>query len=198
MRRAKDYRLMARDVLRHNIFSTEWLMLLVAILIVSAILSVASSFFVAVFLLIGPLGYGLAKFSLNFYRSNGENKDLVTVFSGFNRFSDTLVTGLLYYLYIFLWSLLFIIPGIIKSYAYSMTYYIMQDNETISGNDAITASRKMMYGHKWELFILDLTFIGWYLVGSLCFGVGVLWVSAYNECARVAFYEDLKNQPQVA
>ena len=198
MRRAREYRAMARDTLRHNIFSNQWLLLVVVEIIVSAILGAVSWSGIGTLILIGPLGFGVAAYTLKLVRSNGENSDLLSAFDGFKRFGDTLVTGLLYWLFIFLWSLLFVIPGIIKSYAYSMTYYLMQDDPSLSGNDAITKSRKIMYGHKWELFILDLTFIGWMIVGMLCFGIGTIWVTAYMEAAHAHFYEDLIKNDQSA
>lgn len=191
MKKVREYRAMARETLKHSIFSTPWLMLLVAIVVEGAILSAVSFSGIGTLILMGPLAFGLAAFSLNLVRSNGENADLVQEFSGFKRFSDTLITGLLYYLFILLWSLLFIIPGIIKSYAYSMTFYLMNDDPNLSGNDAITKSRQLMKGHKWKLFVLDLSFIGWWFVGMLCFGIGTLWVAAYQEAAHVHFYEDL-------
>ena len=75
-----------------------------------------------------------------------------------------------------------------------MSYYIKLDNPELGANDCITASRKLMKGHKWQLFVLDLSFIGWYIVGMLCFGVGVLWVQAYHEVARAEFYNSLVNE----
>ena len=72
-----------------------------------------------------------------------------------------------------------------------MSYYISLDRPDLSANDCITESRRMMDGNKWRLFCLDLSFIGWYIVGSLCFGVGILWVDAYHSMARANFYEDL-------
>lgn len=77
------------------------------------------------------------------------------------------LTMILKSLYICLWALLFFIPGIIKAYSYSMTYYVMADNPELSGNEAIDASRHLMKGHKWQLFYLHLTFIGWGAVAYL-------------------------------
>ena len=90
-----------------------------------------------------------------------------------------------------LWSLLFIIPGIVKGYAYSMTPFIMAENPDMSANDAITASRQLMDGHKGELFMLDLTFIGWDLLAALTFNLGHLALNPYRNAAHAAFYKDL-------
>lgn len=96
-----------------------------------------------------------------------------------------------------LWSLLFIIPGIIKSYAYSQAYLIYKDrsnlspNEKISSLDCITESKNLMKGHKWRLFVLDLSFIGWGILSILSLGIGLLWLLPYQNATKVAFYEDL-------
>ena len=81
------------------------------------------------------------------------------------------------------------IPGIIKSYAYAATMYLVHEQD-LAGNEAITASRKLMKGRKWKLFCLDLSFIGWYIVGFLCLGVGVIWVNTYRQMARTLFFEE--------
>lgn len=100
-------------------------------------------------------------------------------------------------LFIFLWSLLFLIPGLIKSYSYSQAYLIYKDyrdhseNEKISAVNCITESRELMDGHKGRLFALDLSFIGWYILGLLTLGIGFLWITPYTTAARTAFYNDL-------
>lgn len=107
-------------------------------------------------------------------------------------------TMLLKYIYIFLWTLLLIIPGIIKSYSYAMTEYIMKDDQTISNNAAIEKSMAMMQGKKMKLFLLDLSFIGWIILAILTFGLGFLLLAPYMYTARAAFYEDLKAELQPA
>lgn len=102
------------------------------------------------------------------------------------------VSTLLVMLYTFLWSLLFIIPGIVKSYSYAMTPYILLDRPELSATDAIKESEKMMNGHKMELFILDLSFIGWILLSILTCGVLVLYVEPYMMATKSAFYLELK------
>lgn len=89
---------------------------------------------------------------------------------------------------IFLWSLLLIIPGIIKAYAYSMVPYILADDPNVRYQDAIRLSNDMTYGHKMEMFILDLSFIGWYLLGALALGVGVLFVMPYENATKAELY----------
>lgn len=103
-------------------------------------------------------------------------------------------TTALQYIYIFLWALLLVIPGIIKGFSYAMTPYILKDNPELSNNAAIEKSMAMMNGHKMELFILELTFIGWILLGIITFGIGLLLVEPYMMTAIAHFYEDLKEE----
>ena len=85
------------------------------------------------------------------------------------------------------------IGALILAYAYSMVPYLLHDYPELSVLEAMKISRQMTRGHKWELFILDLTFIGWILLAILTLGVGILFVEPYQQAARAAFYEDLKN-----
>lgn len=91
-----------------------------------------------------------------------------------------------------LWSLLFFIPGIIMAFAYAMTPYILEDNPEISAWDASTKSREMMKGHKFDLFYLYLSFIGWGILAILTCGIGFIWLIPYMQLAEVSFYNDLK------
>jgi uncharacterized membrane protein len=95
-----------------------------------------------------------------------------------------------------LWSLLLLIPGSIKSYSYAMTEYILKDNPELQNNAAIEKSMEMMNGHKLRLFLLHLSFIGWYIVGVLTLFIGFFWIIPYVHTAEAAFYEDLKAQQE--
>ena len=144
------------------------------------------------FILALPLTWGFQTLFLGAVR--GGEATAKDMFEGYNKelFSRVLTTTLLYYVYVFLWSLLLLIPGCIKSYSYAMTPYILKDNPEMKNNAAIEESMRMMDGHKLELFILDLSFIGWALLSLLTCGVGFLWLVPYMNMARVNFYEDLK------
>ena len=116
------------------------------------------------------------------------------MFKGFSSdFGQNLLIGLMTAIFTALWSLLLIVPGIVKAYSYSMVYYIKADHPEYDWRQCIAESQAMMNGHKMDLFILDLSFIGWMIVGSLCLGVGTLWVSAYMEAARAHFYESIQS-----
>ena len=112
-------------------------------------------------------------------------KDL---FSGFNQFTRALVVNLLSSLYIFLWTLLFIIPGLVKSFSYALAKYIAIDRPELNANECITESRKIMDGHKWELFCLVFSYIGWMLLSALTLGILLLWVAPKMQQAQYLFY----------
>ena len=142
-------------------------------------------------LLLTPMTFA---FTVSFLKQlRGEKFDVMYIFKEFN--NRVLITMVLTMLYTWLWSLLLIIPGIIKSYSYAMTPFILEDDdEEVSGNEAIEKSMRMMDGHKWELFCLDFSFIGWILLAILTLGIGCLWLYPYINTARAAFYEELKAQ----
>lgn len=96
-------------------------------------------------------------------------------------------------IFLFLWSLLFVIPGIIKSYSYAMVPYILADSPELGAREAITLSRKMMNGNKWRAFVLDLSFIGWGILSAITFGiVGIFYVSPYVYSTHAELYNTLK------
>ena len=144
------------------------------------------------FILALPLTWGYQTLFLGAVR--GGDATAKDMFEGYNKelFSRVLTTTLLYYVYVFLWSLLLLIPGCIKSYSYAMTPYILKDNPEMKNNAAIEESMRMMDGHKLELFMLDLSFIGWAILSILTCCIGFLWLVPYMNMARVNFYEDLK------
>jgi len=141
-------------------------------------------------LITGPLAIGLAIFSLSISRN--QDTKLEQIFQGFNNFGTALGAYLLMVLFIILWMLLLIIPGIIASISYSMTFYILADDNSISAMDAIKKSKKMMYGYKWKYFCLGLRFFGWALLCILTLGIGFLWLMPYIQVSMAKFYDDIK------
>lgn len=143
------------------------------------------------FVIGGTVQLGYAQYLLKQYdKANFEFNDL---FSQFYRFGQGFAQAFLRGLYTFLWSLLFIIPGIVKGLAYSMTPFIMAENPDMTASEAITASKEMMDGHKGELFWLGLTFIGWELLSALTLGIGSLFLNPYMNASFAAFYRYVKN-----
>jgi uncharacterized membrane protein len=114
------------------------------------------------------------------------------LFSGFQNYSNILTTLLIRDVYTCLWTLLFIIPGFVKAYSYGMTSYILLDNPEMKNNEAIEKSMAMMEGNKFKLFLLDLSFIWWFILCLFTLGIGLLWLIPYVGTAHAGFYEDLK------
>ena len=185
------------------IFKNKWMMMLAVCGIYSIITSAITSFdenvaFILSFVLYGPMFYGIARTTIECV----ENRpwDISHAFKGFEEdFVGSLVLGVLEQLFIALWSLLLIVPGIIKSYSYAMALYIKQepDGKNKDAIDCIKESREMMDGYKWQLFCLDFSFLGWYFLGVLCLGVGVFFVAPYHYVARANFYEALKAERMI-
>lgn len=190
MMTASQLRAKAREQLGNSIFSEKWLLVLLGGVIAGAVLGISS--FVS-FLLFGAVMVGVSAMALRLVRDPAGPVHLEDLFYGFigGRFGRSFATGFLVTVFTALWSLLFVIPGIVKTYSYAMSYFISLDHPELSSNDCITESRRMMDGQKMRLFLLDLSFLGWYIVGALCLGIGTLWVDAYHRMARANFYEEL-------
>ncbi len=196
MESAYEYRKRAREALDGNIFSNSWLFLLLAVLVADAILSFAGFTFIGMIILLGPVSIGVASYTLHLIRQTEQKNKIEPLLDGFRgNVGTNILVGVLDVLFVVLWSLLFIIPGIVKAISYSQSFYIALEHPEYDANTCITESRKMMNGRKWRYFCLQLSFIGWIIVGFLCFGIGMLWVSAYMQAANAAFYEDIKNEP---
>lgn len=138
----------------------------------------------------GPLTLGLSTCFLKFVRH--ESFIFENLFDGFKRFSSSVIAQLLTTIFILLWTLLFIIPGIIAYCSYSMVFYILSDNPNLSAMEALRKSKEMMMGFKWKLFCLHLSFIGWALLSIITLGIGFLWLTPYVYSSIATFYEDLK------
>ena len=114
------------------------------------------------------------------------------IFDGFsNQYLRYLGTLLLEGVYVLLWMLLLIVPGIIKGCSYAMTPFILKDEE-VSYDKAIDKSMVMMEGYKMKFFLMNLYFIGWGLLCILTFGIGFFWLYPYIMACNAAFYEDVK------
>lgn len=178
-----------------GIFEPNWIYALLISLLASLIISAASVVPVLGSLIVwGPMMYAVSKALLKLSRT-GEKPDINVLFDGFkDDFGETLLIGLLSTIFVCLWSLLFVIPGIVKSYAYSMAYYIKVDHPDYDWRQCLKESEALTKGHKGELFVLDLSFIGWLIVGAACLGVGTLWVAPYIDLTKANFYNDLVAQ----
>ena len=192
----REIRRAARESLGGKLFGNTWLMALVVCLIVSALTAIAGMVYVGT-ILAGCITYGASYIFLDIARGKREI-ELSDCFAGFRRFTDTLVLGLLQFLFVFLWSLLFIIPGIVKAYSYSMAFYIMKDHPEYTARQCIDESRRIMSGNKMKLFLLGLSFIGWAIVCTFTCGLGYLWLAPYVQASTAKFYCSLVDADKAA
>ena len=183
MLKAKDFRYMAWEKLRGN-----WTTAVLSYLIMEFIIGLLAFTFIGI-LVAGPLTVGFSLVAINFVRKN--NPQVENLFVPFNDFVRTLVLWVINTVFTFLWTLLLIVPGIIKALSYSMSYYILIDDINISANDARKKSMQMMEGHKWRLFCLYCSFIGWILLSFLTFGILLFWIMPYIKVAQAEFYQSL-------
>lgn len=189
----------ARDQLGNNVFSSSWLMFALVMFLYSAALSVGVelTFGLVTLVVAGPLLYGVMRISIKL-ACGSRQVNIEDLFIGFKEcFTESLVLYLMTTIYTFLWSLLFVVPGIVKSYSYSMATYILQDNPQKGWKRSLEESKNMMEGYKMQLFMLDLSFIGWYIVGLMALGVGMFLVTPYHYMARTNFYLALKAKREV-
>ena len=157
----------------------------------SVFITYRNSHFIRSFLL-NPLEVGCSRF---FRKNIAGPAEFKAIGEGFGDYGHVFGTLFLRDLFLWLWSLLFVIPGIIKSYSYRMVPYILAEHPELSANEVITRSRKMMNGNKWQAFKLDLSFIGWILLGTVTLGiVQVFWTSPYMESAQAALYLKLRDE----
>ncbi len=163
-------------------------LLAVSIIVLAAsAISIVISLFVTNIVLMGEAGW--------FQKSIHSDKlDIGVMFAPFKtKYMDNVLTMFLKQLYIFLWSLLLIIPGIVKTYAYSMVEYIKSENPNITPSRAIEMSNIMTEGHKMDLFVLELSFLGWNILSIFTFGIlSIVYVGPYYNAAKAFAYEELK------
>lgn len=170
--------------------SGKWGLAIVTFLVYMIVAMISGFIPLGSIILGGPLAVGMAIFALHIVR--GQEAATGDIFKGFDNFGTALITMLLMVVFLILWFLLLIIPGIIKAYSYSMTFYILADNPSMRPSEAIDESIRMMDGYKLKLFTLQLRFM---LLAILCiftFGIGFLWLWPYAAVTMAKFYEDLK------
>ena len=132
---------------------------------------------------------GYARFNMDLV--DRTEAKLESLFTYFNNWKTTAATRFLKGLYTFLWSLLFIIPGIIANYSYAMTGYILAEHPELTASEAIEQSKEMMSGNRFRLFCLQFSFIGWSILCSFTLGIGNLWLRPYKQAATAAFYREI-------
>ncbi len=124
--------------------------------------------------------------------------DLNEIEVGFRNYLHTFITLFLNDLFLSLWTMLLIVPGLVKMYSYRMVPYILADEPDLSPTETITRSRQMMDGQKWHAFCYDISFIGWMLLTLITCGlVGIFWYGPYKQSSDAALYLALRDGQQV-
>ena len=149
------------------------------------VILIAFEFFVSM-----PLMIGLTRYFVLNSKGRADVGELIYPYK--NRLSNILLAEIKQALFIYLWSLLFIIPGIVKGFSYYMVDYIMAENPYIHNSRAFEISKQAMNGYKMKAFLLGLSFIGWMLLGMLTFGIGILFLAPYTRAAYTELYLDIK------
>lgn len=147
-------------------------------------------------LLAGPITVGLNCFFVKNVQGERDELSVTTPFAeAFKNYPRKLGGSLWMILFVFLWSLLFIIPGLIKGISYSMTQYILADCPNVKATDALKLSMRMMKGHKWEYFVLGLSFLGWGLLSALTLGIlGIFFTGPYMRSSFAQYYLEVRDQ----
>ena len=155
----------------------------------------AALVFAAIRLFLGSVvGVGYSRFNLELVDHNDAGFE--QLFQYFPYWKNAVCARLLKGVYVFLWSLLFIVPGIIAAYSYAMTEYILAEHPELTANEALAASKEMMDGNKWRLFCLHFSFIGWSILCAFTMGIGNLWLNPYKNAATAAFYREISGTEQ--
>ena len=170
-------------------------MLFLCGLIIVGISFACTIFPVAMILVTPPLSVGICMVYLGL--TEGKKAEVGTMFQGFQVFGKSIWLTILVAVFTFLWTLLFYIPGIIKGLSYSMAYYVLADNPEMTAREALRESKEIMHGHKWELFVLQLSFILWMILGVFTLGIAYIYVIPYMSATVANFYQKIKRQPQV-
>lgn len=150
---------------------------------------------IAIYFVLAPVMMGYIRLYLEITYGGEPNPEfLIGEFKG--RWLSSASLYLLTLLYTFLWSLLFIIPGIVKAYSYSMAPYILAENPHMTANEAITESRRIMDGRKWEFFVLNLSFFPWMMLGVITCGLAYIYITPYMQLTFTNYYHNIKGAPQ--
>ena len=187
--KARDYRKIAKSKLKNDTGTFMLITFIEALISIALVYTIVGSIIIT-----GPISLGIAGCYLAGMRD--ENVSIENMFSGFGNFLSAFVLELVNAILVCLWSLLLIVPGIVASLSYSMSFFILNDNKTLTASEARRKSVELMKGHKWELFCLNFSFIGWFLLSILTFGILLLWVIPYMGLANAEFYKELKKESE--
>lgn len=152
----------------------------------------ADLFNIIISLVLIPFSIAFYWFFLSISRSEiPKISQLFDIYTDWKASLKLIGTSILVFIFVFLWFLLLIIPGIIKSLSYSQVFYLLKDHPEFSITEAITESKKIMKGYKWKYFLLHLSFIGWGFLSIVTLGIGLLWLIPYISTSQATFYNNL-------
>ena len=171
-------------------YSSNFELIFYSFISVASILGILYTIFIGNVIVVGKNGY--------FIKNHDENPKLGEIFKGFKgNYLNVVKIMFLMDLKTLLWLLLLIVPGVIKAYEYSMIPYLLAENPNISADEAFSLSKQMTTGQKMDLFVLDLSFLGWIILGLICCGIGILFVLPYPEATRAEVYLILKESVKI-
>lgn len=148
------------------------------------------------FLIAPAFGLGLSRMWLDI--SDDHTPSVTDAFRGFHDYLNAVLVNALFFLFTLLWSLLFLVPGIIKALSWSMAMYVLADNKGKSPMECLRESEKMTRGHKGKLFVFFLSWVGWFLLGVLTLGIGLIWIIPYLNTCLANIYKSLKSTAENA
>ena len=171
-------------------YSSNFQYIFYSFISVASILGIFYTIFIGNVIVVGKNRY--------FIKNHDENPELGEIFSGFKgNYLNVVKIMFLMDLKTLLWLFLFIVPGIIKAYEYSMIPYLLAENPNLSADEAFSLSKQMTTGQKADLFVLDLSFIGWIILGLICCGIGILFVLPYPQATRAEVYLNLRESVKI-
>lgn len=190
-----SYNLAAEDWNRvwSMIRDTEFIRVLLRFL--SAFGSVTSLYSLGVFIIGGAIEQGYDLFNIALF--TGDAPDISMLFSRMSNLGRALWLRILIALRIFAWSLLLFVPGVVASFRYALAPFLMAEYPELTASEAIEKSKSIMQGKKWQLFCLYCSFIGWYLLAALTFGIGLVFLAPYVKAAETSFYLDVCGRMKV-
>ena len=185
---------MAKEQIKGKIWNLLAVMLIIYVIIWAASLILGMIPYVGALLgavVVMPMTISLIRIYLAVVNED-KKPQIADAFGGYDDAWSAIKVSLLVTAFTYLWSLLFIVPGIIKYCSYSQAYYILAENKGMSAIEAINRSKAMMEGHKMDFFILGLSFIGWGIVGLITLGVAYIWIMPYMQATYTNFYNSIK------
>ena len=172
------------------VYSSNFELIFYSFISVASILGILYTIFIGNVIVVGKNGY--------FIKNHDENPELGEIFKGFKaNYLNVVKIMFLMDLKTLLWLLLLIVPGVIKAYEYSMIPYLLAENPNLSADEAFSLSKQMTTRQKMDLFVLDLSFLGWIILGLICCGIGILFVLPYPEATRAEVYLILRDSVKI-